>query len=330
MNILDPIAEILGQFLYFIYNTMAFGNYGVAILIFTLITKLALLPLNIKQYRSTAKMQEIQPLINDIQRKYKNDKEKLNQELMKVYQENNVNPASGCFPMLVQLPIILSLYWVIIQPLKFMLKKTAAQIVVLKDIANVGLMASASEINVLRFFSNNQHLFNSEGNIVFQAVKSLKQAGNFIVTQAGEIADQAGNIVLKIGDVLLNKSELINFNFLGLDLSEKPTYDFKLLFSPETAGTYLPLLLLPILGVITTYISTKMSTPQVPETKGKNKQSSSGSMPNSMLYVGPIMTLFFSFQLPAGVILYWIAGYVFQIFQQLYINKYVIGKKEVK
>ncbi|HHW31332.1 MAG TPA: YidC/Oxa1 family membrane protein insertase [Clostridiaceae bacterium] len=330
MNILDPIAEILGQFLYFIYNTMAFGNYGVAILIFTLITKLALLPLNIKQYRSTAKMQEIQPLINEIQRKYKNDKEKLNQELMKVYQDNNINPASGCFPMLVQLPIILSLYWVIIQPLKFMLKKTAAQIVALKDIANVGVMASASEINVLRFFSNNQHLFNSEGNIVFQAIKSLKQAGNFVITQTGELADQAGNIVLKIGDVLLNKSELINFRFLGLDLSEKPTYDFKLLFSPETARIYLPLLILPILGVITTYISTKMSTPPAPETKGKNKQSSSASTPNSMLYVGPIMTLFFSFQLPAGVILYWIAGYVFQIFQQLYINKYVLGKKEVK
>lgn len=87
MNILDPIAGILGQFLYFIYNTLAFGNYGVAILIFTVITKLALLPLNIKQFRSTAKMQEIQPLINDIQKKYKNDKEKLNQELMKLYQE---------------------------------------------------------------------------------------------------------------------------------------------------------------------------------------------------------------------------------------------------
>lgn len=329
MNILDPIAGLLGQFLYFIYHTMAFGNYGVAILIFTLFTKLALLPLNVKQYRSTAKMQEIQPLINEIQRKYKNDKEKLNQELMKVYQENNVNPASGCLPMLIQLPIILSLYWVIVQPLKFMLRKTAAQIIALKDIANVSLTAYASEIDVLKFFSENQHLFNSEGNIVFQAIKSLKQVGNFIVTQAGELADQAGNIVLKTGDILLRKSELINFNFLGLDLSEKPTYNFKLLFSPETAGTYLPLLLLPILGVITTYISAKMSTPKAPETKGKGKQSTAPSV-NSMLYVAPIMTLFFSFQLPAGVVLYWIAGYVFQIFQQLYINKFVIGKKEVK
>jgi YidC/Oxa1 family membrane protein insertase len=326
MKILDPIAEILGQFLYFIYNTLAFGNYGVAILLFTVVTKLALLPLNIKQYRSTAKMQEIQPLINEIQVKYKNDKEKLNQELMKVYQENKVNPASGCMPMLIQLPIILSLYWVIIQPLKFMLKKSAAQIVALKNIADVGIMAYASEIQVLKFFSNNSQLFNSDGNIVYKAIDTIKQAGNYVVNQAGELADQAGNIVLRVGDVLLNKSELINFKFLGLDLSEKATYDFKLLFNPETARIYLPLLLLPIIGVITTYLSTKLSTPKPVETKGK--KDSANSMQSSMMFVGPIMTLIFSFQLPAGVVLYWIAGYVFQIFQQLYINKYVIGKKE--
>jgi YidC/Oxa1 family membrane protein insertase len=326
MKILDPIAGILGQFLYFIYNTLAFGNYGVAILIFTVVTKLALLPLNIKQYRSTAKMQEIQPLINEIQVKYKNDKEKLNQELMKVYQENKVNPASGCMPMLIQLPIILSLYWVIIQPLKFMLKKSAAQIIALKNIANVGVMAYASEIQVLKFFGNNTQMFNNDGNVVYKALDTIKQAGNYVVNQAGELADQAGNIVLRAGDVLLNKSELINFKFLGLDLSEKATYDFKLLFNPETAKIYLPLLLLPIIGVITTYISTKLSAPKPVETKGKN--GSAGSMQSSMMFVGPIMTLIFSFQLPAGVVLYWIAGYVFQIFQQLYINKYVIGKKE--
>jgi hypothetical protein len=93
---LDIIARPLGEFLLFIYNTLAFHNYGLAILTFTLVVKLVLLPLTVKQYRSSAKMQELQPLIQEIQKRYKNDKEKLNQEMIKVYQENNYNPAGGC------------------------------------------------------------------------------------------------------------------------------------------------------------------------------------------------------------------------------------------
>ena len=127
MGIFDFIAKPLGQFLYFVYNTIAFKNYGLAIIIFTIVIKLVLLPLTIKQYRSTAKMQEIQPLIEDIQRRYKNDKEKMNQELMKLYQEHKYNPAGGCLPLLIQMPILFSLDCAINQPLRFILNKKPAQ-----------------------------------------------------------------------------------------------------------------------------------------------------------------------------------------------------------
>lgn len=290
---LDFIAQPLGQFLYLIYNTLGLHNYGLAIIIFTLLIKLILLPLTIKQYRSTAKMQEIQPQIQEIQKRYKNDKEKLNQELMKVYQENKVNPAGGCLPLLIQMPILISLYWVITQPLKFMLNKTPDQIKQLIDYVSTKISAAqmgySREIGVINYF--NQH------------------------------RDE----LLNIGN-LLKPEELINLNFLGLNLGRIASYRPENLFGPE-AGIYLPLLLLPIIGVITTYISTKLSMPQTGH--GKDQTTVAASMSNSMMYVGPIMTLIFSFQLPAGVVLYWIAGYVFQIFQQLYLNKYVIKKKEV-
>jgi len=74
------IAKILGQLLYLIYNTIAFHNYGISLILFTVIIKLALLPLTIKQLKSTQKMQEIQPELQKIQQRYKNDNEKLNQE----------------------------------------------------------------------------------------------------------------------------------------------------------------------------------------------------------------------------------------------------------
>lgn len=294
---LDFIAGPLGKFLYFIYNTIAFRNYGFAIILFTVIVRLALLPLTIKQYRSTAKMQEIQPKIQEIQKRYKNDKEKLNEELMKVYQENNVNPAGGCLPLLIQMPIILALYWVIVQPLKFMLGKTAEQITALVDFATKALapaqMGPQKELATLIFF--NEH---------YQKFKEMPQ--------------QVANI--------LKPEELINMNFLGLNLGKIPKFSPSVLFGPE-ASTYLPLLIIPIVAVITTYISAKLTMPR--NNDNSKGQSQGAAMTSSMMYVGPLMTLLFAFQLPAGVSLYWTAGYVVQIFQQLYINKHVITKKEV-
>lgn len=292
-NLLDPICYALGSFLYFIYNSVAFHNYGLAIIIFTVIVKLVLLPLTVKQYKSTARMQEVQPLIQEIQKRYKNDKEKLNQELMKVYSENKVNPAGGCAPLLIQMPIIISLYWVIVQPMKFMLH--FKQDVILK-IVEVAAKADPTLLNV---------------NMLSQ--RELKALNYF-----NEHRDKLGLV-----SQWLDPSKLINFKFLGLELGWTPSWQVEKLFGPQSY-IYLPLLILPILAVVTTYLSTRIS---MQSTKMNNPDSASNatmnSMNNSMMYLGPLMTLFFSFQMPAGVIMYWSVGYVFQIFQQLYINKII-------
>lgn len=301
---LDFIAYPLGQFLYFIYNSLAFHNYGFAIIIFTVIMKLALSPLTVKQYRSSAKMQEIQPLIQDVQKRYKNDKEKLNQELMKIYQEHGVNPAGGCLPLLLQLPILFSLYWVIVQPLKFMLKIPIEKIYGRFDEAK-----ALVENGLVQIFNIGQ-AFGAEIKIVNQ----------FDPAKAGEILSP--EMIEKILDIGRG------FRFLGVNLSRTATYDTKLLFGPEWK-IYLPLLLFPIIGVITTYLQSKLTMPP-PQPSKKGGKQADGGMANSMMYVGPLMTLVFSFQFPAGVILYWIAGYVFQIFQQLYINKNILKKKEIQ
>jgi len=292
MGFFDFIAKPLGQFLYLVYNTVAFKNYGLAIIIFTIVIKLVLLPLTIKQYRSTAKMQEIQPLIQDIQRRYKNDKEKMNQELMKLYQEHKYNPAGGCLPLLIQMPILFSLYWVINQPLRFILNKTPEQINKLIEYVTEAVgkvsMGSSREIGVLNYF--NEH-----------------------ISQLSNVSD------------LLKPEELINLKFLGINLGLIPKFDVKLLFGAQMA-VYLPLLAIPILAVATTYISSKLMTPKASEKSGNDASSTTQ---NTMAMIGPLMTLLFSFQLPAGVALYWIASNLFQIFQQLYINEYVMKKKEV-
>lgn len=114
---LDFLAKPLGMLLKLIFDMV--GNYGYSIIIFTILTKIILLPLNIKQTESTKKMNEINPKMKEIQEKYKNDKEKLNEKLMELYKEHNYNPAAGCLPMLIQMPIIFALFYVIQQPVKF-------------------------------------------------------------------------------------------------------------------------------------------------------------------------------------------------------------------
>lgn len=114
---LDFIVYPLGSLLKIIYNFV--GNYGLSIVIFTIIVRTALLPLTIKQSESSRKMNELNPKMKEIQEKYKGDKDTLNKKLMELYQEHNYNPASGCLPLLVQMPIIFSLFYVIQQPVKF-------------------------------------------------------------------------------------------------------------------------------------------------------------------------------------------------------------------
>ncbi|WHH57251.1 YidC/Oxa1 family membrane protein insertase [Petroclostridium sp. X23] len=120
------ITGPLGSVLSFIYSFT--NSYGFAIVLFTIFIKLILLPLAIKQQKSMAEMQKIQPLLTDIQKKYKNDKEKLQVETMKIYQEHKVNPAGSCLPLLIQLPIIFGLYRVIYQPLTYILKMSKEEI----------------------------------------------------------------------------------------------------------------------------------------------------------------------------------------------------------
>lgn len=94
-------------------------SYGIAIIIFTLITKFLLLPFTIKQLQSSKKMAEIQPKMKAIQDKYKDDKEKQNQKMLELYKEHNYNPLSGCLPLLIQFPIIIGLFTALREPITY-------------------------------------------------------------------------------------------------------------------------------------------------------------------------------------------------------------------
>jgi YidC/Oxa1 family membrane protein insertase len=110
-NPLTPIIFVVGKFLDGIYGVV--HNYGWSLILLALVVKVAMWPLNTMQFKSMLSMQELQPKIKALQAKFKNDKEKLNEATMALYKEKGANPAAGCLPMLVQLPVIYSVYFAI-------------------------------------------------------------------------------------------------------------------------------------------------------------------------------------------------------------------------
>ena len=289
MSFLDPISIPLGRLMLFIYNTVAFKNYGFALIIFTVITRLAMLPLTIKQYQGTAKMQQLNPKLEELRRQYGTDKKRLQEETMKLYQEEKVNPAGGCLPLLIQFPILFALYPVVTRPLRYMFGYAQAKLDAL-----YALYSSLTGVDV-------------------RAIQEMKML-EFFKTDAAAMAKA-------VADDLLKATDFLNMRFFGLDLSRTPTYAPEMLFGEQMA-IYLPLMLIPIIGVVSTYVSGKISMASSAAQSAQNQQAA--SMNKSMQFIGPIMTLVFSFQLPASVLIYWIAGYLIQIVQQLFINKYVL------
>jgi YidC/Oxa1 family membrane protein insertase len=111
---LSALAQPLGLLLKWIFDLI--GDYGLSIIVFTVVVKLVMVPLTVKQMKSMKKMQEIQPKIKEVQEKYKNDKEQLNVKVMELYKEHKVSPFGGCLPLLIQFPIIIGLFAVLRKP----------------------------------------------------------------------------------------------------------------------------------------------------------------------------------------------------------------------
>ncbi|MEE3362146.1 MAG: YidC/Oxa1 family membrane protein insertase [Anaerovoracaceae bacterium] len=114
---LNILAKPIGYLLTFIYGLV--GNYGLSIIILTLIVKFLIYPLYIRQIKSTTKMSLVQPKLQAIQNKYKDDKEMQNEKLAELYKEEGFNPMGGCLPMLIQMVIIFGLFALLQNPLAF-------------------------------------------------------------------------------------------------------------------------------------------------------------------------------------------------------------------
>lgn len=284
-----PMGWIIEQ----IYSLVA--NYGLSIIIFTILFKLVLLPLNIKSQKAMKKTQKIQPLLAELQKKYANDQEKLQMETMKLYKENNVSMTGGCLPMLIQLPILFGLYRVIYAPIKYLLGVSDVD-----GIARVGELKDA----IVAAGEN---------------IGNLASMGNDAIWKNSQIQVSQWAQKLSQGDPWT-----INFNFLGLDLSNVPSKAFGYLTSGNLDWSMILLLLIPILAVAAAVVSNKITMAQSGQNNSGNETAA--QMSKSMNIMMPLMTGFFTLTLPAGLGIYWIISSIMQIIQQLVLNYYLDKK----
>lgn len=290
------ITRPLGWIIQHIYNLVS--NYGLAIIIFTVIIKLILLPLNIKSQKAMKKQQKIQPILKELQTKYANDQEKLQRETMKLYKENNISMTGGCLPMLIQMPILVGLYQVIQKPLSYLIGVDWMQQPV---IDKVYMLRDAMAASI--------------GNLATQTEEYLAKMSQIQLSKWAQLVNGSGD------------PWTINFNFLGLDLSNTPSAAINYLMRGDFSDMAVLLLLsIPVLAVVSQIITMKIT--QVQSGQDSDDTNNAAQMTKSMTMMMPIMTGVFTFTLPSGIGIYWIISSVMQIVQQLILNKYFDTKGE--
>lgn len=286
-------ANIFGYLLQFLYTLV--NNYGLAIILFTLIIKLLLLPLSIKQQKTMKKSSELQEKVKVMQFKYKNDPEKLNKEMMNLYKTENVSPFSGCLTSIIQMLLLLSIFYLVRSPLTFMEK------------------IPQENINTY--------------------IQQLKDEGKVISNVYPEIDLIRKTELLKEKnpeDQFIEKTN-IKMNFLGLDLSKIPQQnmtDYTVYIIPVLY------ILSSFISIrITTAKQQKDKEDKKlknidgntgKEIKEENNEMDAVMQTNKMMsWFVPIMSISIAFIAPLGLALYWLISNILMIAERLIIDKVV-------
>ena len=286
-------ANMFGYLLQILYTIV--NNYGLAIILFTVIIKLLLLPLSIKQQRTMKKSAELQEKVKVIQFKYKSDPEKMNQEMMNLYKNEKMSPFSGCLTAIIQMILLLSIFYLVRSPLTFMEK--------------------IPQENINNYISQ----LKEDGKTVSSAYPEID-----IIREFDRLKEKNPE------DSQIEKID-IKMNFLGLDLSKIPQQNM----------TDYTVYIIPVLYILSSFISIKMTTAmqekqkkeikesKIDGTTGKELEEQTNEMDavmqtNKMMsWMMPIMSISIAFVAPLGLALYWLISNILMIIERLILNKVI-------
>lgn len=316
-KIVGPFADLMGKVYNLLFellhsNTSA-GSLGLAIIIFTLIVKLILFPLMVKQQKSSFKMQALQPELMKIRKKYEGKTDQMSQqrmafEMQEFQKKNGVSMVSGCLPMLIQLPILYALF--------YLFQNAYVYVDVIghnyTDIADAIVNIPVSlRMEVFQPFA--REFANAYKNVAI--IKDGIDMGqvNEVVMLVNYLKPDDWNVILQnLGDagsslvpLLATKSSIETF--LTIPLVSK-------------AGLHFPGIIIPIAAGVTTWLQSKIMMMMNPQNSDSGNPAA--AMTKSMLYTMPIMMGVFAINMPAGLGLYWTISNLFGILQQVILSKH--------
>ncbi len=297
---ITAILQFFGRILLWIYNFC--GNYALSLAIFTLLTKLVLFPLSYKGKQNMMQMNSMNAEMQRLQKQYGKDQQRYQQELQKLYEEEQVNPMGGCLWSLLPLPIMMGLYYVIRKPMLYMLCLTEDQISTVKE----ALVAAQSGI--------------LDG--VNQAYEEIRIMS--VISQDSSLYQVAANA---LGDAA-DKLQTINFNFLGVNLGAIP--DWKFWGWDSVTWNNIGLFLIPIAVTVLNFLYSQYSMKSSQIKNGDEKKEEAAAAANqstkTMMMVMPLMYLWFGYIMPAGMCIYMACNAVFSALQELIFSKFLNKK----
>lgn len=273
------------------------GNYGVAIIVFAVLTKLALFPLALKNEKNRLRTQQLQPKMQALQKKYKNNTKdpRYSEELQKLYAENG-NPMTGCLWQFLQLPLIWAIWNAIRRPLSYVCDMTVSTI---NSIAEV--LYSNGAINISKIAAG------ASAEEISKAVSSWTAANE--INLATAISDNKE----LVSDILARTKFVdIDFSFLGLNLGDTPTW---------TSWT----ILIPIISGLTSFLVGFVSQKMISRDHIKAEGAVKTNM-NVLLYVMPIVSVIIGFGFSIAVGMYWIFSNILSIAQTIIVTNIAASK----
>ena len=298
---MDAIITVpFGYLLDFLYRFTT--NYGVALILFAIIVRLVLLPINAKSRKSMMKMSRLQPRIQEINEKYANDEQKKNEAIKKLQDEEGASMGcGGCLWSLVPMLILFPLYTVIRQPMQFMLHESAETVAAVIDVIKTA--------DPSLFTSNNY----------YDQLIAVRHLPEFMTE-------------IQAAGITLNENTLagLNFDFLGIDLGMIPSFN---IFAPEWVWdwAHIGLMLIPVLSagsqVLSMWISQKTNNSLVTDKNGiQDKETAEKSQANQssqmMMWMMPLMSLWLGFSVPGALSLYWLIGSVCMMIENPIMTKH--------
>lgn len=285
---MGAIANLFGYLLNFLYNI--FNNYGIAIIVFSVILRIILIPVTISQQKAMKKSAKMQEKMKEIQRKYKNNPEKLNQETIELYKTEKMNPFSGCLSSILQIIIILSVFWLVSKPLTYM-KKVDSSVIngYIEEIkSEEGKTTAYPEIQII------QKKAETDENV------------NINMDFFGLDLSKVPNQNMKDYTVYIIPALYVVTSFISIKITNKKNKKDKILKLEEKNS----------------------SDVELKNNKEEESLEAMQQMSDSMSYMIPIMSISIAFIAPLGLALYWLMSNILIIIERLIINKIEEQKEE--